>query len=54
MLGRNKFLGWTELPASVNHSTSPLEATLLRKDNNPIENAIIKLDVLTEDNLMAV
>ncbi|KAK6623354.1 hypothetical protein RUM43_009206 [Polyplax serrata] len=54
MFLRDKFIGWTELPASVNHSSSQLEATLLRKDNNLIENAIIKLEVLTEDNLMAI
>lgn len=54
MLMKDKLLGWTELPAPTNHSTTQLEATLFRKDNSPIENAIIKLEVLTEDDLMAI
>lgn len=51
---RDKFIGWAELPAAVNHALAQLEVTLLGKDNNPIENAVLKLEVLTEDNLMAV
>lgn len=51
---RDKFVGWAELPAGVNHSFAKLEVILLGKDNNPVENSILRLEVLTEDNLSAV